>query len=147
MFLKEASMLSCIVVYREGIAVFVKYLHDGTSYRGSSISQNPGLSAVLIGIISFAMNWIVESVISCHILLVLGNGCVRSTLSWRWSASIGRCHSFFTFLLILLCTCLLNVHTVLWLLLFVHQSLLDKIKLNINHTSFQNCRECRVALW
>ena len=36
---KQATMLSNIVVYREGITVFIKYLCDGTSYCGSSFNN------------------------------------------------------------------------------------------------------------
>ena len=39
MFLREATMLSNVVVYREGITVFVKYLCDGTSYYSSSFNN------------------------------------------------------------------------------------------------------------
>ena len=38
-FLREATMLSIIVVYRESIAVFVKYLRNGILYCGSSFNN------------------------------------------------------------------------------------------------------------
>ena len=87
----DSAILPLVLVYRSGIATFIKYFLDGILYRSSSLFssfQNPGRSTMLKGIISFAMKCYKAFVICCAHMLPLGYGCVRSMTTGSVTCSV-----------------------------------------------------------